>query len=218
MTLNRRGAAVVAVALLLATSGCIGFLTGSEPLEFSAEPAAVSGSAASDAGYEANGTRTLDVDRSFEVAGQERRVIATNHVTDYSKSMSLGLLGDAEVGVFNVVSTPAVEVAGQTLNPIGNFDNARLVEFVQQQYSGLGDIEEVGEQNVTIQGTETTVTKFSATADIEGQAVDVFVHVTKYRDGDDFIIAVGVYPQQLDSQEESNVLSMMRAIEHPVEA
>jgi hypothetical protein len=92
------------------------------------------------------------------------------------------------------------------------------VEFVQQQYSGLGDIERVGRQNVTIQGTETTVTKFSATADIEGQEVDVFVHVTKYRDGDDFIIAVGVYPQQLDSQEESNVLSMMRAIEHPVEA
>jgi hypothetical protein len=218
MVLNRRGGAAVAIGLLLVTSGCIGFLAGNEPLEFSAEPAAVSGGAASDAGYEPNGTRTLDVDRTFEVAGEERRVIATNYVAEYSKSVDLGLLGDAEVGVFNVVSTPAVEVAGQTLNPIGSYSNVRLVEFVQQQYSGLSDIERVGERNITVQGTETTVTKFAATATIQEQEIDVFVHVTKYRDGDDFIVAIGVYPQQLDGQEESNVLSMMRAIDHPVEA
>ena len=218
MAPNRRGIAVVAIALLMVTSGCIGFLTGSEPLRFSAEPAAVSGSAAADAGYEYNGTRELTVNRSFDVGGQERRVIATNRIADYSKNIELGPLGEAEVGVFNVVTTPAVEVAGQTLNPIGRYSNARLVEFVQQQYSGLGDIERVGERNVTIQGTETTVTKFSATASIEGREIDVFVHVTKYRSGEDFVVAVGVYPQQLEGQEESNILSMLRAVEHPVDA
>jgi len=217
MVLNRRGAAVVAVALLMVTSGCIGFLTGSEPLRFSAEPAAVSGSAAADAGYEYNGTRELTVNRSFEVGGQERRVIATSRISDYTKSVDLGPLGEAEVGVFNVVTTPAVEIAGQTLNPIGSYSNARLVEFVQQQYSGLSDIQQVSDRNITIQGTETTVTKFSATATIESQEVDVFVYVTKYRNGDDFVVAVGVYPQQLESQEESNVFSMMRAIDHPAD-
>jgi hypothetical protein len=218
MELNRRGAAVVAVALLMVTSGCIGFLTGSEPLEFSSEPAAVSGSAATDAGYEYNDTRAQTVNQSVEVAGQERRVIATNQITDYTKSADLGPLGEAEVGVFNVVTTPAVEIAGQTLNPIGSYSNARLVEFVQQQYSGLGGIERVSEQNITVQGTETTVTKFSATANIEGQEVDVFIHVTKYRSGEDFVVAIGVYPQQLEGQEESNILSMMRAIDHPADA
>lgn len=218
MVLNRRGAAVVAIALLMMTSGCIGFLTGSEPLRFSAEPAAVSGSAAEDAGYEYNGTRELTVNRSFDVGGQERRVVATNRIADYTKSVEIGPLGDAEVGVFNVVTTPAVEVAGRTLNPIGSYSNARLVEFVQQQYSGLGDIQRVNDRNITIQGTETTVTKFSATATVEGQEVDVFVYVTKYRDGDDFVVAVGVYPQQLESQEEPNVFSMMQAIDHPVDA
>ncbi len=218
MVLNRRGAAVVAIALLMMTSGCIGFLTGSEPLRFSAEPAAVSGSAAEDAGYEYNGTRELTVNRSFDVGGQERRVVATNRIADYTKSVEIGPLGDAEVGVFNVVTTPAVEVAGRTLNPIGSYSNARLVEFVQQQYSGLGDIQRVSDRNITIQGTETTVTKFSATATVEGQEVDVFVYVTKYRDGDDFVVAVGVYPQQLESQEEPNVFSMMQAIDHPVDA
>ena len=215
---NRRGVAVVAVALLMVTSGCIGFLTGSESLRFSAEPAAVSGAAAEEAGYEYNGTRDLTVNRSFDVGGQERRVVATNRIADYTKSIELGPLGEAEVGVFNVVTTPAVEVAGQTLNPIGSYSNARLVEFVQQEYSGLGDIQRVSERNITVQGTETTVTKFSATATIEGQEVDVFVHVTKYRNGDDFVVAVGVYPQRLEGQEESNILSLMRVIDHPVDA
>ena len=127
MVPNRRMVAVVAVALLLATSGCIGFLTGSEPLEFSAEPAAVSGSAAADAGYEYNSTRDLAVNRSFEAGGQERRVVATNYIADYTKSMDLGPLGEAEVGVFNVVATPAVAIAGQTLNPIGSYSDALLV-------------------------------------------------------------------------------------------
>lgn len=216
MISNRRGLAAVAVALLLVTSGCIGFITGDEPLTFSADPAAVESTAAQDAGYELNGTRPLEVNETFEVAGEERQVVATNYLTDYQKSMELGPLGETEVGQFTVVSTPAVEIAGQTLNPIGSYSNAQLVEFVQQQYSGLGDIEQVGEQNITVQGTETTVTKFAATATLQGQEVDVYLHVTKYRDGEDFVVAIGVYPQRLDGEEE-NVLSMMRSIEHPVE-
>ncbi|MFC6874449.1 DUF6517 family protein [Halobellus marinus] len=214
MPSNRRVLAAVAIALLLTTSGCIGFLTGDEPLRISAEPATVADGTVAETGYELNDTRTVEVDRSFEVAGQERRVIASNQITDYKKSMELQPLGEVDLGVFTVVSTPAVEVAGQTLNPIGSYSNARLVELVQEQYSGLSDIEQVSEQNITAQGTETTVTKFAATATFEGQEIDVFVHVTKYRDGDDFILAIGVYPQQLDGEEE-NILSMMRALEHP---
>ena len=206
---------MVAVAALLATSGCVGFLTGEEPLEVSAEPAIVSGSAAADAGYEYNGTRALEVDRTFEVGGQERRVIATNRISDYAKTVDFGPLGEVEVGVFTVVTTPAVEVAGRTLNPVGSYSNARLVELVQRQYSGLSDVRRVSERTVTVQGTDTTVTKFAATATIEGRAVDVFVHVTKYRSGDDFVVAIGVYPRQLDGLEASNVLSMMRSIDHP---
>lgn len=217
MLSDRRTLAAAALALLLVTSGCIGFLTGTEALTFSAEPAAVADSAAQEAGYESNGTRSLAVNRTFDVAGQERRVEATNYVTGYSKSLELGVLGETEVGVFTVVSTPAVEVAGQTLNPIGQFSNERLVQFVQQQYTGLNDVQRVGARNITVQGTETQVTKFGGTATIQGQEVDVYVHVTKYRDGEDFILGLGVYPQRLDG-EEANVLAMMRAIEHPVEA
>ncbi|WP_435184936.1 DUF6517 family protein [Halobellus sp. EA9] len=216
MAPNRRALVAVALAVLLATSGCIGFLTGDEALSFTAEPAAVADSAAQEAGYESNGTRSIEVNRTFEVAGQERRVVATSQLTGYTKSMELGPLGETEVGIFTVVSTPAVEVAGQTLNPIAQFSNRRLIQFVQQQYEGLSDVQQVSSQNITVQGTETTVTKFSGTTTLQGREVDVYVHVTKYRDGDDFILALGVYPQRLSGEEE-NVLSMMRAIEHPVE-
>lgn len=213
---SRRAVAAVALALLLATSGCIGFITGDEALEFAAEPAAVESGAAQSAGYELNATRPLEINETFEVAGEERRVVATNYLSDYRKRVSFGGLGEADVGAFTVISTPAVEIAGQELNPIDRYSNARLIELVQQRYSRLGNIERVGSQNITVQGTETTVTKFATTATFQGQELDVYVHVTKYRDGDDFILALALYPQRLPGEEE-NVLSMMRSIEHPVE-
>jgi hypothetical protein len=213
MTSRRVVAAVLAVAMLTTTSGCIGFLTGDEALSFSADPAVVDESAAESAGYSTDGPRALSVNRTVSAAGQEREVVAENQVTTYRKTLDLGIF-EADLGVFTVVSTPAVEIAGQTLNPIGEFSNRRLVSLVQDQYEGLNDVQEVSSQTITVQGQQTEVTKYSGTATVQGQEVDVYVHVTKYRDGDDFVVAIGVYPQRL-SGEEANVLSMMRAIEHP---
>ena len=213
MTSKRVVAAVLAVAMLTTTTGCIGFLTGEEALSFTADPAVVDESAAESAGYSTDGPRVLSVNRTVSAAGQEREVVAENQVTTYRKTLDLGIF-EADLGVFTVVSTPAVEIAGQTLNPIGEFSNRRLVSLVQDQYRGLDDIQEVSSQTITVQGKQTEVTKYSGTATVQGRDVDVYVHVTKYRDGDDFVVAIGVYPQRL-SGEEANVLSMMRAIEHP---
>lgn len=182
-------------------------------MTFSADPAVVEESAASNAGYKSDGTQTKKVNRTFEVAGQERTVVAENKMTTYEKSLDLAVI-EAKLGVFTVISTPAVEIAGQTLNPIGDYSNARLVELIQSQYSGLSDVREVSSRTITVQGTETKVTKFAGKANVNGREVDVYIHVTKYRDGEDFVIAMGIYPQQLDG-EEQNVLSMMRAIQHP---
>ncbi|SFR69175.1 DUF6517 family protein [Halogeometricum limi] len=214
MTSRRTVVAGLATTALTATTGCIGFLTGQEALTFAAEPAAVEASAAENAGYSSDGPRTESVERSFTVAGQERQVVAENEINTYEKSLDLGFF-EAKLGVFTVISTPAVEIAGQTLNPIGDYSNQQLVNLVQSQYEGLSDVREVSTQTITAQGTQTEVTKYAAKATVSGQQVDVYIHVTKYRDGEDFIVAVGVYPQQLGGEEE-NVLSMMRAIQHPV--
>ncbi|WP_410764459.1 DUF6517 family protein [Haloferax sp. DFSO60] len=209
--------ATFAVIALVVTSGCLGVLTGDEALSFESEPAATDASVASNAGYSTNGTEELKINRSFTVAGQERQVVASNHLTTYEKKVNLGLFGEAKLGVFSVISTPAVEVAGQTLNPIGDYSNDQLVGLVRSRYQGLNNVEQVSSRNVQMLGETANVTKYSATARVEGEQIDVYVHVTKIRHEDDFIIAIGVYPQQLDGEEE-NILELMRSVEHPSEA
>jgi hypothetical protein len=202
------------LAILVVSSGCVGFLAGSEELSFAADPAATADSAASSAGYESNGTRTQRVEREFTVAGQTRTVEAANEITTYEKAIEIPLLGEAKLGVFTLVSSPAVEIAGETFNPIGDYSNDRLVRLVASEYGGLSGAEQVSERRLTALGTRTTVTKYSATATVQGEEVDVFVHVTKVRDGEDFVVALGIYPQRLDGEAE-NVLDMIRAVEHP---
>jgi hypothetical protein len=115
--------------------------------------------------------------------------------------------------VFSVVSTPAVEIAGQTFNPIGDYSNDELVRLVTDRFGSLSNVERVSSRQVLVRGTETTVTKYAATTTVQGREIDVFVHVTRVRDGDDFLVGVGVYPQALD--QESEILTLFRAIEHP---
>jgi hypothetical protein len=153
------------------------------------------------------------VEREFSAAGGTRTVEAANKVTTYEETIDIPLLGSAKLGIFTVVSSPAVEIGGETFNPIGDYSNDRLVRFIASSYDGLDGVERVSQRQITVLGTETTVTKYSATAPFQGEDVDVLVHVTKVRDGEDFV-AFGIYPQRLDGEEE-NVISMTRAAEHP---
>lgn len=211
---SRTSVASVAIALLLVSSGCLGFITGSEAKTFEAEWAATGQPAASATGYELNSTRSQPIEREFTVAGQTRTVKVINKITTYQKALDLGPLGERRLGVFAVVSTPAVQLGPETFNPVGDYSNEQLVELLTSQYDGLGDVRKVDERQLTVLGTETTVTKFAGTATFEGAQVDVYVQVTKVRSGDDFVVPVGIYPQALDG-EASNVFQLMEALEHP---
>nr|WP_058827786.1 DUF6517 family protein [Haloferax sp. Q22] len=214
---SRRVVAVLALVALVLTSGCIGFLTGEETLTFESQPATADATVAENAGYETNGTETFAVNRTLSFGGQERKIAASNHITTYEKSLDLGFFGEAKLGSFSVISTPAVEVAGQPRNPIGDYSNDDLIRLVDNQYQGLSDVDPVSSRNVQMLGQTTNVTKYSATARFGGQEVDVYVHVTKVQHNEDFVIAIGLYPQQLDGEEE-NVLELIRSVEHPSEA
>lgn len=204
----QRRLVILALSALLLTSGCLGSLSGG-PTTFEAAPADVDDAAATETGFEKNGTRERVATREF---GPET-VRVVSKVTTYEKSLTIPLLGSARLGVFSVVSTPAVEVAGQTFNPVGEYSNDRLVKFVTDRFGSLSDVERVSSRQVLVTGTETTVTKYAATTTVQGQEIDVFLHVTKVRDGEDFLVGVGVYPQALDQQEE--ILTLLRAVEHP---
>jgi hypothetical protein len=212
-----RPLALTTLALLLLTSGCLGVITGDESLRFEAQPAAVDDTAAANAGYSLTEAKTATVNRTFEVAGQTRTVTVDNRVATYEKALDFGPLGTARLGTFAVVTTPAVEIAGETLNPLGDYDNDQLVGLLASNYTGLQDVDRVSSRQVTALGTETQVTKYAATAPTAfDQQIDVFVHVTSVRHEGDFVIAMGVYPQVLDG-EEDRILELVRALEHPAE-
>lgn len=210
---NRRRFAFV-LTVLVVTSGCLGALTGGEST-YEAAPADVTDAAAAETGFEKNGTRDSVATREVDATSGTVRVVSK--VTTYDKSLEIPLLGSARLGVFRLVSTPAVEVAGQSYNPVGDYSNDRLARFAAEQSGSLSaaGLERVSSRRVLVLGTETTVTKYATTTTIGGQEVDVFVHVTKVRDGDDYVVAIGVYPRAVD--QESEVLTLLRSVEHPAD-
>lgn len=210
---TRRIIAVVAVAALVTLSGC-GFILGNEALTASAEPVAVDDSAQSDTGYEQTRRTALGVERSFQVAGQTRNVSVTNYLAEYGRT-SDALLSDQQVARVTVLSSPKVEVLGQSFNPLGELSDRELAQQFQEQYGSLDDLQFQSNRTTSILGSERTVSKFTAQAQTQGTSVDVNVHISKFEDGDDYIIAVAIHPQQIDEQ--SNVDAMFGGIVHPAE-
>ncbi|WP_224335775.1 DUF6517 family protein [Haloprofundus halobius] len=211
---TRREVATAALGALVASSGCLGFVTGEESLSFESDPALAEESVAEETGYELDGTEAKTITREFSAAGQTRNVEATNQISTYEKTLSMSLLGEQKLGVFAAISSPAVEIAGRTFNPLKDDSNEDLVQMLTSQYDGLSNVSEESSQTLTVLGTDTEVTKYAATSNVEGEQIDVFVHVTKVRNEDDFVIALGVYPQQL-SGEESNIVSLFESVQHP---
>lgn len=210
---TRRVAAGVLLALLVTTSGCVGVLTGSESLTFNASQATVSDEALQQTDYAENRVEKLQVTENFTVAGQQRTVEVTNWVAGYNKSVDLGPVGEQELARFVVVSTPQVKIAGRTFNPLAQVDNADLVQRFVSQYDQVSNIRAAGSQNTSMLGTSTEVTKFEATTTYNGLDVDLNVHVTKVNHDGDIVIAVAVYPQQLDGEEDA-VFELIRGVEH----
>ena len=209
---TRRIIAVVAVAALVTMSGC-GFLLGNEALEFNASPVAVDDTAQSDTGYEETRRSSQAVERSFQVAGQTRNVSVTNYLAEYGRTAET-LFSDQQVARVTVLSSPKVQVLGESFNPLGDLSDRQLAQRFQEQYGSLDDLQFQSNRTASILGSERTVSKFTAQAQMNGGTyVDVNVHISKFADGDDFIVAVAVHPQQID--EESNVDTMFGGIVHP---
>jgi len=212
---KRNAAVAVAVGLMMVTAGC-GFLLGNEALSFEASAATVSEDARSDTGYERTGLRSQTVNRTYEVADQTREVEVTNEIAQYERGVDLsGLgMGSQRAAVFAVFSTPQVEVAGQTFNPIEDMSTRDLLDRFESGYEGLSVGEQVDSRGVSALGEETTLEKYEGTATLAGQEIPVYVHVTEpVRHDGDFVVALAVYPQVLDGEEE-NVVALVEDIEH----
>jgi hypothetical protein len=209
----RRVLAGLAVALLVAPSGCIGFLAGEEPATFEADPVEVADARQSEAGYETVRVGANTTTQSFTVAGETRNVTVTNYAASYQRAVDLGPLGEAPFARFTVLATPQVEVLGQTFNPVGGLSNRDLALRLQSQYDSIDDVRFVGNRTVEVLGEARTISRFDATTTVAGVGIDLALHVTKFQHSGDFLVAIAVYPARLDG-EAARVEAMLRGIQH----
>ncbi|MFB6207656.1 MAG: DUF6517 family protein [Haloglomus sp.] len=206
--MSRRAVAAL-LALLTITAGCSA-LTGN-PTVFIAGQVSVSEAAQSETGYSLQEKRTLNSSRTF--AGQEVKVV--NHLGEYARAADLPVFGDTEIARFTVFATPVVEVAGQgPFNPVADLNNTELVLRLQEQYESISNVQRVGNRTETMLGTETSVGKFRADArTTAGKETEVSIHITKVRHEGDFVIAVAVYPTQLENGQQ-NVNRLLAGVQH----
>ncbi|ODR82339.1 hypothetical protein BG842_01080 [Haladaptatus sp. W1] len=209
--MNRKLIAGALLATLVLTSGCLGFILG-DTLEVSATKATVGDNALSQTGYEKAKVESLEAKRTFEAAGQSREVKVTNWVAQYEKTIGIDGVAEGTAATFVVVSSPDVKIASKSFNPLSKFDNRDLVEKFVSGYGNIHDIRTVGSENVTVLGTNTKVSEFTATASSHGANVDVTIQATKLKHDGDYIVVLAVYPKRLD--ESDSVSSLLSGIQH----
>jgi len=202
MELTRRAVGALTVAGVAGLAGCSGSTS------FSAEFATT---ATGDTGYEQTGQREPTMTRTF--AGQEVEV--TNTVTEYRKEMSLGPFGSSDIGVFAAFTTPQVEMAEQTFNPVSNMSNKELAQRFQERFDNMSDISEESEEQVDILGSARTVTKLSATVTVDGNEVPVFLLIAKFNNESDIVVPMAIFPQEREDEEGPNVRQLMNDLTHP---
>lgn len=209
---RRRYVGLVAAAGASSLAGC-GFITGDEALTFNASPALPTDDALSETGYEEETVEEQVVTREFSVADQTREVEVTNQLAQYDRQVSLEPLGSQRGAVFVTFASPEVEVFGETFNPIEGLSEREVLQQFESQYEGVSVGDQVGSRDVTTLGQSRTLQQFDGSATLAGTDVDVYLHAAKFQHGSDYIVAVGIYPQRLDD-EDQNVVALLESLEH----
>lgn len=204
MELTRRAVGALAVSGIAGLAGC----SGSGSTSFEAQAAVTD---TGNTGYERTRQERPEVTREF--AGQE--VTVTNVVTEYQKEVNMPVIGEQKLGVFTAFTTPQVDVAGQTFNPIGSWSTTRLVEELQSRYDGMNDLQKEGEESHQILGSSRTVSTFSATVTVSGNEIPVIILVAKFEHESDIVVPVGVFPEEKRDQEGANIRTLMSNMSHP---
>ena len=214
--MNRRTLiAGLGIGGLASLSGCLG-LIGMD--EHESTPAGVDGDVRSNTGYELTNVDEIVVEEAVGTDAYSETIVVRNHLTELEKSVDMGVLGEQRGAVFSVLSTPQVGLFGQQFNPVEDMDAAELVELIASNYDGIENVTFEEEEAVTILGQATMRSRFTADAEFDGTSVDVDLHVSEAVETDeDLVVTVGVYPQDLRSQEEDNVVALMEGVTEVLE-
>ena len=208
--MNRRTLlAGAGAATLGGLAGCLDDVT-----EYSASAYGVADDPREEADYDLNAIEAVTIEEDVGLGPLEETVVATNYSVEYEKTVEVPALGEQRAGVFVVFSSPQVSVVGQEFNPVADMDTDELVELVQDNYDGLDDVEHDEDGEVTILDETVTRSRFVGEAEFDGSSVEVDVHVTEAVEaGEDLVVTIGVYPQELRDQEESDTVTMIEGVD-----
>jgi len=210
---NRRTClASVGAALAAVTAGC-GVILGKEPATFEARPTAVDDDVLARTGYEFVGYERRDMTREYSAGGQTRRVVATNVRAKYERTVHVDDLGEVPAAVFTAVTTPQVDIFGETFNPAEDMPAGELAERAQDQYEGFENVQKQSESDITVNDESTTRGRFTADATVDERVVTTHLHVTEAVTlGRDYLITFANYPRFI-SEELERALALMRAVD-----
>lgn len=194
---SSRPVVALALVLVLVLSGCSGTL-----VEYTASPAEIPDAALASAGYVHGNTTMVPLTYRVGAAGVSRDVTAQTWVAGYSKTTS-----DDDTAAVVLYSSPNVEVADRSVNPLSQLSNRELIQFGIDRMTdlrGVGGIEDVsdlretGTRNVTMLGTDTELVSYTGTAVVDGRRVAVVFNLAMVEHGDDIVVALGIHEETLD--------------------
>ncbi|MEA1932280.1 MAG: DUF6517 family protein [Euryarchaeota archaeon] len=211
--MNRRALlAGTAAAGMLGVSGCLSGVLGTVT-SLESTPAGVSESALDSTGYAAVGIEEIVTEETVEVAGQSETIAVTSYLSNYEKQVGIEGLAQQATATFAVLSTPKLEIAGRTMNPVGEMSGREVVELIGDNYESIDGIEHDSDETITILDQSTTKSRFVAEANFSGLPLELDIHVTEAVDrGDDLLVAIGVYPRQFRMTEGENARTLAESI------
>jgi len=210
----------IGVVLLLLTAGCMG--VGLDGASYDAPPAVVGDNVAEDNQYKLSGVNEFEMNRTVNISeNRQYNINARNWVTTYQKKGAISpdvtseTIENETLGMFAVVSTPSVEIAGTELNPLVKTPMGEVLKRVTQESENLEVHEKVGESNVTHKqtGQNVTVEKYDATVALSesGVQTETYIHSAVVKTEDAVLVTIGMYPAQVD--DEAAILDMIQSVE-----
>jgi hypothetical protein len=197
-------------------AGCSGQLTA-DGAAFGAVEASLSASVQSDTDYSHHRTEEFTVTREFNRFGLSRNVEVTNVISEYDRAIELGVLGQRlQAAVFATLSTPQVEILWKSFNPVAEMSTVEIAHVIQERYENVSNVRERESFESTVSGESTTVTRFTARADLvaTGAGVDVYLYVSEAVElGGEFVVCLAVHPQAM-GQARGTVETLLAGVEH----
>jgi len=206
-------ALVVLVAILPAS--VLGLVVN-DTATFSAAPAAPDAATVAETGYELQSSEVVTVEREVSVAGQVRTIAVRNHQRVYEHHVTVGNENYTK-GVFAVVSTPAVRIAGAARNPVADASHREILERFGSQLTDNGgnlSFERAGDREGVLDRKPVRVLEFRTSVAVSETKRQVAVYVGRVRSEDDVVIVVGVHPTAFPGQRVS-LFELLYAVKHP---